>query len=299
MTTLADLAPLERAVEHTLATNDQRALHVLGHGEITSVLAYPTASGPWACKRMTVFESQHRLEAYRAQLQEYIATLRARGVAVLESRTEVVSSSTGGQTLYIVQPTISPSMIAPEVLRAASARDGSALLMRIVDTIVAVSSPTVGFDAQLSNWGFVDDVLVYFDVGSPLLRDEDGRDLLDTELYVASLPAPLRPPVRRFVVQSILDQFFTPHAIALDFVANLYKEDLGSWVPVALDIANERVAGDAHPAITIDQARRYYRRDARLWGILQAVRRVDRAWQQRVRRRPYTMLLPGRIDRRL
>jgi hypothetical protein len=272
---------------------------VLGYGEITSVLAWPTAHGPWACKRLRVFESPERVEAYRARFGEYVAALDARGVVVQDSRLELVPAATGGFTVYIVQPMIEPSALGPAVLRAATHQDGRALLARLVDRIVAVSSPTVGFDAQLSNWALVDGELVYFDVSTPLLRDEHGADLLDTELFVESLPAFLRPIVRRLFVASILDQFFSSRAIALDVIANLYKEGLGPWVPVAIDVANDRVAGDGVRPITIDEAQRYYRRDARLWGMLQAMRRLDRAWQRGLRRRPYTFLLPGRINRRL
>jgi hypothetical protein len=43
--------------------------------------------------------------------------------------------------------------------------------------------------------------------------------------------------------------------------------------------------------------RRYYRSDARLWGVLLRIRRLDRAWQRHVRRRSYPFLLPQRIER--
>ena len=43
--------------------------------------------------------------------------------------------------------------------------------------------------------------------------------------------------------------------------------------------------------------RRVYASDARLWEVLLRLRRLDRAWQRRVRRREYPFLLPGRIDR--
>jgi hypothetical protein len=34
-----------------------------------------------------------------------------------------------------------------------------------------------------------------------------------------------------------------------------------------------------------------------MWALLQRARRVDRAWQRHVRRRPYPFLLPGPVDR--
>lgn len=46
------------------------------------------------------------------------------------------------------------------------------------------------------------------------------------------------------------------------------------------------------PPITLEEVRRYYRADARLWTVLYRVRTPDRARQRRVRRRPYPFLLP-------
>ena len=296
MTTVIDVAPLDRAVDAALASRDHSGLHVIGYGEITSVLAWPDADGPWACKRLPIFDTIERLDAYRARFDEYVATLRGRGVRVQESRLEVVAKE-HGFTAYIVQPAIEPDDLGPAVLRDAGDREGRALLMAVMDHISAVASPTVGLDAQLSNWACPHGELTYFDISTPMLRDASGRDLLDTELFLSSLPALLRPVVRRFLLSSILDQFFTSRATALDLAANLYKERLSAWVPVTIEIANERLGLD--PPLTVDETRRYYRRDMRVWGALQTVRRLDREWQQRIRRRPYPWLLPGRINRSL
>jgi hypothetical protein len=295
-TTTVDIAPLERAVEDALASGDESALHVLGYGEITSVLAWPAADGPWACKRLPVFDSQDRLADFRTQFAQYVTALQERGVKVHDSRIEVVTTD-AGTVAYIVQPTLEPSTLGPAALRGSSEADGRALLNAIIDHIAEVVTPGVGLDAQLANWGLVDDELVYFDVSTPMLRDERGRDLLDTELFLSSLPPFLRPVVRKFLLGSILDQFFEPRAASLDLAANLYKERLGEWVPVIFELANQRFQPER--ALTVDEARRYYRRDMRVWGMLQTTRRLDRAWQQRVRRRPYRFLLPGRINRRL
>ena len=51
------------------------------------------------------------------------------------------------------------------------------------------------------------------------------------------------------------------------------------------------------PPITLSEVRRYYRGDARTWAQLLRLRRADRFWQRKVRRRAYPFLLPGRIER--
>jgi hypothetical protein len=132
-------------------------------------------------------------------------------------------------------------------------------------------------------------------VTTPLLRDAERRERLDTELFMASLPAAFRPVVRRFMLDDILDPYYAPRPAALDVAGNLHKEGLARWVPDLVELANARLGID----LDIDEVRRYYRRDARLWSLLQRARRVDRAWQRHVRRRPYPFLLPGPVDRHL
>ena len=82
-------------------------------------------------------------------------------------------------------------------------------------------------------------------------------------------------------------------AEAARFAANLQKEGLSEWIPPALEVINAQVS----PTVTPEEVERYYRSDARLWEAMLKLRRADRWWQRRVRRRDYPFLLPGHIDR--
>ena len=171
--------------------------------------------------------------------------------------------------------------------------DVPALLGDIVDATLAVVDERVGLDAQLSNWAVCDGRLTYFDVTTPMLRADDGSSELDTEVFLASLPWLLRGGVRRFVLPGILNRYHERRTVILDLAANLTKERLESWIPTVLEAAGDRL----EPPLTVDEVRRDYRSDARTWKLLQAVRRADRSWQRRIRRRPYPFLLPDRIER--
>jgi hypothetical protein len=293
VTTALDLSALETEVERALATGDESALHVLGYGEITTVLAWPYADGPWACKRLPPFDDPTRLDAYCELFDDYVTELSKAGVRVHETEVRRVPKLDGRIAAYCVQSTIAPELLAPAILRRATAEEGERLLAGIFDEIVGVVSPRVGLDGQLSNWAVHDDTLVYFDLTTPLLRDDDGRDRLDTELFLASLPAPFRVVVRRFLLDSILDPYYDARLTAQDVLSNLHKEGLHGWIPAGLELANARL----ERPLTMRDIDGHYHRDARLWTWLQRFRRVDRQWQRRVRRRPYPFLLPGRIDR--
>jgi hypothetical protein len=126
-----------------------------------------------------------------------------------------------------------------------------------------------------------------------MLRAGDGSSDLDTEVFLASLPWLLRGGVRRCVLPGILSRYHDRRTVILDLAANLTKERLESWIPTVLEAAADRL----EPPLTVDEVRRDYRSDARTWKLLQAVRRADRSWQRRIRRRPYPFLLPDRIER--
>jgi len=292
VTTTLDLTGLENEVQRALARRDDRSLHVLGHGEISSVVAWPAADGPWACKRLPVFDNLARFEAYRACFEDCVSTLTARGLTIHESHLATVHLHDGRVIGYCVQPALPQALLAPARLRNEPVAEGRGLLVTVVDHLANAVGPDLGLDAQLSNWAEVDGTLVYLDVTTPLVRDAQGDDRLDTDLFLASA---LRPFVRRFVLAGIVDTYFTPRLAALDLLGNLHKERLAEWVPLALDVVNERLDLD----LTEREVRRYYRRDAVVWALFQRFRRIDRAWQHHVRRRTYPFLLPAPIDRRV
>jgi hypothetical protein len=159
--------------------------------------------------------------------------------------------------------------------------------------VLGVVDERVGLDAQLSNWAVSDGRLTYFDVTTPLLRRADGSEALDTGVFLASLPWMLRAPVRRFVLADIMERYHDPRTVVLDLAANLVKEQLDDRIGPVLAAVGDRV----DPALTEAEVRADYRSDARTWSLLQSLRRADRSWQQRVRRRTYPFLLPARIER--
>jgi hypothetical protein len=126
-----------------------------------------------------------------------------------------------------------------------------------------------------------------------MLWSPEGRALLDVDLLVRSVPWLLRGPIKRFLAPRILDGYRILRSVYLDLCGNLVKQGLESWLPAFLEQANGHLDEPISPA----EVHRYYRSDARLWALLLRIRRLDRAWQRRVRRRPYPFLLPREIER--
>jgi Family of unknown function (DUF6206) len=288
----AGLGALEHEVGSALERADAAGLRVLGYGEISLVLGWPADEPRWACKRLPPFPSADAADRYTGVFGRYLEEIGRRGIRVLETEIGRVALREGRVAVYCVQPVLSGDSLATAIVRRDDG-DVPALLGDIVDSALAVVDERVGLDAQLSNWAVCDGRLTYFDVTTPMLRADDGSSDLDTDVFLASLPWLLRGGVRRFVLPEILDRYHERRTVILDLAANLTKERLESWIPTVLEAAADRLESP----LTVDEVRRDYRSDARTWKLLQAVRRADRSWQRRVRRRQYPFLLPDRIDR--
>ncbi|MGZ5321118.1 MAG: DUF6206 family protein [Solirubrobacterales bacterium] len=289
----AELVRLEELVASSFASGRTDELPVLGYGEISLVLGWPPERPAFACKRLPPFPSAERFAAYRATLEDYLAALAAAGVRVVETRLRGVEGADGGVAGYIVQPVLPQEDLVPTVLRRSDPGQGHPLVEAVVGTTASAVGPHLGLDAQLSNWTWRGGELVYIDVSTPLIWSAEGRSRLDLDLLARAYPAALRPPLRRFVAPGILDTYRDLRRVFLDLAGNMLKERLDAWLPAFLAEANGRI----DEPIGAEEVRRNYRSDARLWAALLAIRRLDRLWRQRVRRRPYPFLLPGRIER--
>ncbi len=288
-----ELEQLDGDVQAALETGDESQLRVLGFGEISLVLGWPREDPDFACKPLPTFPSRARFDSYRRTLDDYVEALRDAEVEVVETTLQAVGRPDGTVAGYAVQPILAPQSLAPVVLRTGDSSAGHPLVEAVVETAAAAIGPRLGIDAQLSNWWWDEGRLRYLDVTTPMLWDLHGRPSLDLDLLVQPLPPPVRWPVKRFLGPRILDGYRKPRGVFSDLCGNLVKEGLDRWLPLFLAPINRHL----DQPMTEDEVRRYYRSDARLWGALLALRRLDRGWQRRVRRRPYPFMLPGRIER--
>lgn len=289
----AEIARIDAAIERALATGDTGELRILGYGEVSCVVASETAAGRFAVKRLPPFADEGRLARYEATLKRYIERLEARGIRVARSELRSVPRGRGGIVAYCVQPMVDPGTLGPRHLAAAGPDVAAESFSLLLDHMLCAIDAGTGLDGQISNWALGDGAPVYLDVTTPMLRDAEGREELDVDLFLASLPAPLRPVVKRFMLRSILDKYYERRGVVLDLLGNLIKEKLDHLLPRLLEIANARL----EQPITLDQVKAYYADDAGTWALLQRLRAVDRFLQRRVLRRPYPFLLPGKIER--
>jgi hypothetical protein len=288
-----ELAELEGRVENALATADDRELTVLGYGEVTLVLRLETGDGAYACKRLPVFPGRKRFEDYRRSLEEYLTRLDRQRLHVADTELWHMTLPSGSIVAYCVQKALPVERLCSTLLHSQDRAWAADFFDRFLDSLDRVITPTLGLDAQASNWIDVDGRLTYLDVTTPMMRDARGRERLDVRLFFTSLPWALRDAVRLSMAKSIFDKFYQRRGVVLDFLGNLHKERLDHLVPMFLDQANKRLP----EPITAQEVAAYYRDDARMWELIQRLRRADRFWHRSVRRRTYPFLLPPAVQR--
>lgn len=284
-----ELVRMHDALEQACRRGRPGDVPVLGYGEISLVVAWPPEQPRWAVKRLPVFRNADAVDRYEAVLDRYVAVLRERQVDVVDTALVRVASA-AGITGYLVQPVLPADSLAPSVLASGEPSPAHPLLAHVLDRIASVVDDAVGLDAHVANWALTDGRIVYFDLTTPLLRDRSGRWEVDGRLLAAAVPWALRPAMTRLVIPGIEARYHDVRKVVLDVAVNLARIRLQPWIPALLDAARTRISID----ISADEVRRDYRSEARTWTALQAVRRTDRAWQTRVRRRPYPFLIPDR-----
>jgi uncharacterized protein DUF6206 len=284
-----DVERLDAAVECAIRAGAPGGLRVLGYGELTLVIGWPPREPVLAVKRLPPFPDTGRLEAYAELLECYVEILRERGIRVAETEVLARAASRDVVRAYLVQPLVPRDRHLNVILGSAPATAARELLEAVVENVHRCADDDVGFDAQAANWWVEDGELGYFDVSTPMLRDDGGRERMDVDLFLSVYPWLTRPVLAR-VAPGVMAQYHDPRTVLLDFASNLHKEGLDRHVPALLELANRWLE---RPLCAAD-VRRYFRQDKLLWALLQRLRLADRAWQRHVRRRPYPVLLPPR-----
>ncbi len=288
-----ELDALNSQMEHAFATGDQSELKVLGYGEITTVVLLESSAGAFACKRLPPFENRLRFDAYRLAFDEYVKQVNDTGVKVIDSWLQTIDAEQG-IIAYCVQPALTKENLATNYLADCTKDQALSLVDRILQLVLeCASESTLGLDGQLSNWILHGEDLLYLDVTTPLLRNNDGTEALDTDLFLAAAPMGTRGLLKRFVLKDMLDKYHSVRGVILDLLGNLIKEDLEKWLFPFMYAANKLV----EVPYSEKEIRNYYLWDARIWIVWQALRSADRWAKMKILRRPYPFLLPGKIER--
>jgi hypothetical protein len=292
---------------------------VLGYGEISTTFEIDRPSGSGlAFKRMPIFENAEELSRYESIFDEYHRLLSATGIALPDYGYATLSPGSGNIVFFIVQEKLPPESIGNKAIHSVPAGDSIRLVRQVLRELSKVWSHNrlrtdtdIGIDGQISNWsvkGFdpaggrlPDDIeLIYFDTSTPLYT-LNGVEQLDPELFLRSAPSFLIWLLRLLFLEDVMSRYHDFHLVAIDLIANFYKEQLPELIPELIETANDFFATEASglgiEPISMKEVKSYYREDALIWSLYLSMRKVDRFMRNRLLRRDYPYILPGKIKR--
>lgn len=292
--------------------------HILGYGEMSTVMTISGTDPGVVYKRMPMFYTESEREAYLVLYENYIHHLRQAGISVVPSTITSVTPTDGNRVVYIIQEKLDNKTLVNKAIHRLPNEQVKHLFSAILANIGQVfayndahaETAVLGFDAQMSNWAIMnyepeaDSLsdplkLTYIDTSSPLLR-VNAQEQLDPELFLRCAPSFLRWIIRLLFLQDVMNRYYDRRQVVIDVLANLYKEKRNDIIPDLLLQANAFLElnspdGKLEP-IDVKEVADYYKEDARIWTVYLSFRYLDR-WLHRFFSLPYPYILPGPVER--
>jgi hypothetical protein len=314
------LREFERGLDPRHPERSRMPARVLGYGEISTVFAIEVEGmRGLAFKRLPIFHTEEEMGKYRATYEEYNRLLEEEiGLSLPPHGYAAFLTDTGRPIFYIVQQELPALSVGNRAIHLLPRQDTLLLVRRVLRELCKVWEFNrrqdywqVGIDGQISNWaiaGFdpehphLDEGtrLDYMDTSTPLFRVQ-GVEQLNPELFLRSAPPFLAWVLRLLFLEDVVNRYYDFHRVAVDLVANFYKEQRPELVPDLVTLVNEVFRQEAPhlsvPPIGEKEVRAYYREDAQIWSLYLSARKVDRFLRTRILRREYPYILPEKIQR--
>ena len=277
------LRAADAAIDRAIAARDTSDLHVLGFGEFSVALGWPSTTPEYVLKRALVYESRTSCESHFGTIQDYVDVLRAGGADVIATKMHVVERSDGRASGYIAQPLVPRNLLAEAILAHDEPRADHPVVLAHRDVAVRDCTPAYAVDLQISNFAFDGDRYALLDITSPVTWDADGKFTgpIPNEL-VGMVPAPIRPVFRREYAKAASGFRSLPGALHASLVF-LHRVGQGRWVPAFAEAFNEVL----DEPLDVDAARADFERFERVLPMVKRTSRLQRWWQTTVRRRTY------------
>ncbi|MBN2028124.1 MAG: hypothetical protein JW854_15355 [Actinobacteria bacterium] len=315
------LEEFERGLDPRYPERSRIPARVLGYGEISTVFEiHAEGMEGYAFKRLPIFKDRDEIGPYLASYEEYNRILSGEvGISLPPyGHAEFVSDS-GRPVFFIIQKQLPASSIGNQAIHVLPDEEVPVLVTMILRELKKVwdfnrqsDGLEVAIDGQISNWSIVDfdaesphvdedTRFLYMDTSTPLFRIA-GVEQLDPELFLRSAPSFLVWMLRLLFLEDVMTRYYDFRLVAIDLIANFYKEQRAELIPRLVETANDFFAQEAayldiEPISEKDIAS-YYREDRIIWALYLALRKLDRFLHTRLMRKEYPYILPGNIKRK-
>lgn len=303
------LADFELQLDTSNPEGGKYAVKIIGYGEMSTVFKFEEKllSG-LAFKRMALFETEAEAAAYEKLYLAYHEILNTNGVFTPDYGCHKVLSAQGKPVLYLSQKLLQPESIGHKLIHLVDEKKAGVLLGEILQTIDKVMQynannvgEEIGIDGQLSNWSFMlnkKGSLRYLDTSTPLMK-KNGIEQLNTDLFLRICPSSLVWIIKLLFLKDVVTRYYDVRLVIIDLIANLFKEKKADLLSSYLQIANKflRSKYPQLKPVTEKEVVDYYRQDALIWRIFMLFRRIEKFIRQKILRRQYNLILPGKVSR--
>jgi hypothetical protein len=305
---------------------DDVKVDVVGYGEISTVMRLNknkqirvdivSTESMWIWKKMPPFPTKDEVDRFLKLYEEYRRILTEDiDIMVPEQTARFFRHDTFYQ-VYAGQKCVGAETICNVLIKKLDEPNANRLLSMILKRICAVydfntinSAMKIGIDAQLSNWALDskhgspsavtgNERIIYIDTSTPMIRIQ-GIEKINPEIFIKSAASFLRPIIRRFFLQQVLDRYYDVRSVAIDIIANLYKEKREDLINSFISTTNDcfHRSGIGVEDITRKEIDAYYSDDAFIWKFYLSSRKIDRFITEKILRKKYMYRIPENIER--
>ena len=313
------LKEFEKTLDTVNPEKGKIPIKILGFGEISLVFEILNDPAHLAYKRIPIFDNEKQVKRHIWAYKEYCRILSEEiGLNLPQSDAIWFKNEKDEIKFYCIQQKIDPEAVGNKVIHQISDNEIETLVLLAMRELKKVWSLNrekttleVGLDGQISNFVVVDydpnnpkindtSKLLYLDTSTPMFR-KNNIEAMEAELFLKSAPSFLRFLIKALFVQEVVDRYYDWRLVAIDLIANFFKEQKPEIIPRLIRRINQFYREEAEDfnidPINFEEVHKYYKNDKMIWVIFQNARRLDRFLKAKLFKKNYDFYLPDKIER--
>jgi len=283
----ADLAEVESMIRIAQRTSSIDHMNVLGFGEVSVAVGYPTENPTAVFKRMVPDGTADGPAADLDGVRRFIAHIEGRGGAVVPTELRLITRD-DDQTVvpYLVQPAVPKELMAETTLKTETPAVDHPILVAIHDYVDTVSTDDFTIDPQLANFAWDGERLSIFDISTPMIWDANGKLDMRLDGIFYALPSILEPVARKGI-EDIMEYYRGTFGSLTQTCVFLKRMGLDGWSDAARETFNARL----DKPIDGDEVTRRYESQIKEFPRIKQMTKIQRWWATKVRRREFEYII--------
>jgi hypothetical protein len=282
-----ELLELEERVRMACANRSLDGLSVFGFGEVSIALGWPTKEPRFVAKRMYPMPDAAAVDEPLLAIDPFAAHVEASGRKVLPYETRRIQRPDGNHVGYLVQPIVPKEELAETVLKTDTPAANHPLLIAVRDFVVACAEDDRALDAQIPNFAWRDGEVWLLDITTPAGFDANGKlEYPMLELSQQLVPKPLAGAFTK-AATDIFTLYRGVEGALTQIVVFLHRVGADAWVEPAIETFNSVL--DDPIQLSVVQER--WEQNVKDFPRIKKVLTIERAWREKVRRKPFEFLI--------